>query len=331
MTIGSCSQDPENTYRSSRFVRSLYLTPTLIFVRFVCFSGRYPAVLGPPCSCIAMIRTRKKICWAAGCGWPMCNGIKNNCYDDHDGDNSNDNARQNHKTDKNRPVAPNLHVSPNHHPVAATDRVTTGLQPLTVIAAAAARSAATSAVVLRLIAATIVASSLQPPSSWWWCCCRCRWCVGATGCTARTTTAGCKLTGCGCCYLPAICCLAAVIASLSLMRSRAAAFTDVNATADLVQRTVAVGRDVVVVRDEAVEAAAAVAAAAAAAAAAATVVIATADNATTAAADTLFRRPLSPPPHHQPSNQTDPPALGKNGERHQPQSREYTFRFTYLY
>ncbi|VVC33063.1 Hypothetical protein CINCED_3A012677 [Cinara cedri] len=103
------------------------------------------------------------------------------------------------------------------------------------------------------------------------------------------------------------------------MRSRAAAFTDVNATidvnatTDLVLHTVvtAAGRDVV--RGQVVEAAAATVATTAAAATA-TVVIATADNATTAAAaDTLFRQPTSPPsplpPHqyqHQPPNRTDP-------------------------
>lgn len=131
------------------------------------------------------------------------------------------------------------------------------------------------------------------------------------------------------------------------MRSRAAAYTDVNATADLVQQHA--GRDVVVVRGRVAEAAA-TAAAAAAAAAATTVVIATADNATTAAiaaaTDTLlFRRPLSPPPptttppppqHHRP-NQTKP-ADGDRVHNHhqqnhnhnhyhhqhqQPQSREY--------
>jgi len=96
------------------------------------------------------------------------------------------------------------------------------------------------------------------------------------------------------------------------MRSRASAFTDVNATTDLVQRAAAAaaaGCDVVVVRDEVVEAAAAV------------VVIATADNATTAAAaaaDTLlFRRPSD--------RRTDSAAAAADNDRirHRPQSREY--------
>ncbi|XP_050534515.1 uncharacterized protein LOC126901795 [Daktulosphaira vitifoliae] len=60
--------------------------------------------------------------------------------------------------------------------------------------------------------------------------------------TASTTTA----TDCGCGgYLPAICRVAAVITSLSLMRSRVAALTEVNATVGLVQHTVAAGHGVV--------------------------------------------------------------------------------------
>lgn len=119
------------------------------------------------------------------------------------------------------------------------------------------------------------------------------------------------------------------------MRSRASAFTDVNATTDLVQQHTA-GRHVGVVRDEMVEAAAA--AAAVAAAATATVVIATAaaaaavvDNAT--AADALFRRPHPPPPPppHRQQPTTDQ-TIDDGRIHHRPlQSREYRCAVYYTF
>lgn len=113
------------------------------------------------------------------------------------------------------------------------------------------------------------------------------------------------------------------------MRSRAAAFADLNVMTDHVQQqqqqhtAAAVVRDVrMVVRNRAVEAAAA-------AAAAATTDTADDDNATTAAVDTLFHRSLPPPPattgHQPPSpspNRTGP-AVDSDRVHHQPQSREY--------
>ncbi|XP_050429211.1 uncharacterized protein LOC126838653 [Adelges cooleyi] len=127
--------------------------------------------------------------------------------------------------------------------------------------------------------------------------CRCRWSwyVGATDTASTTTAAGCKLTGCGCCYLPAICCVAAVIASLSLMRSRAVAFTDINATANLVQQSFAAGYDVDVRED--VVAAAAVDA------------VANATDTLRPPSQTPPTPPLpSPPPRHR-HHQTPPPPL----------------------
>jgi len=233
----------------------------------------------------------------------MCGADNKHFYGDDDDDDVADGGRRESawETDGHRSAASGRR-----------ERTTTktGLQPPAV---AAADSAAAAVVLPQL---RVVALVVAPASSF-----RCSsgprglwWCVGATGCTARTTTAGCKLTGCGCCYLPAICCLAAVITSLSLMRSRAAAFTDANATADLVRRAAA-GRDAV--RDEdGVEAVTATAA------------VATAENAT------AFRRPLlplPPPPHHQPPptasppNQTNPAAADGDQVHHQPQSRKYPF------
>jgi len=89
------------------------------------------------------------------------------------------------------------------------------------------------------------------------------------------------------------------------MRCRASAFTDVNATTDLVhQHIAAAGRDVVVVvvRDQVVEITDAAVDNATTTTTTTTAVLATTDNAT-AANDTLFRRPHRPA-HRQPTDRT---------------------------